>query len=365
VCFAAAEGFVGLSVVVDVLDCAVPADHFSVFASAGGGTGSHPPPADVAVKDAALDVEKVAGSNRFVPRMDGLFEVVGMQDTEPAVAEHLLFGKSGESFAALTDVEDAAVGIGGPGNLRIEFDGMTVVIFAFGEGFLGGLASGDIDDGDRDADDLVDFVASGLIGHEKGTYGSWTSWIGVPDFETGVRFTVESAEEIGFALGEFLGDDLGDVAAEVGGDRKTVHLGKTFVDADEAEIAIEKAEADGNSVVDGVELGEALGREPFEAERQAGFGEDGLVFGGGGWKWRVEALGEDFGKLRGWNGTAVEPSLADIAAEPEEHVGDGLGFDSFGDGGETEAVAETYDGGSDLSAFTVVSDGAYETGVDF
>ncbi len=69
--------------------------------------------------------------------------------------------------------------------------------------------------------------------------------------------------------------------------------------------------------------------------------------------------------MRGWNGTAVEPSLADIAAEPEEHVGDGLGFDSFGDGGETEAVAETYDGGSDLSAFTVVSDGAYETGVDF
>ncbi len=43
------------------------------------------------------------------------------------------------------------------------------------------------------------------------------------------------------------------------GDGEVVHLGEALVDADEAEIAIEEAEADGDAVVDGVELGESLG----------------------------------------------------------------------------------------------------------
>ncbi len=89
------------------------------------------------------------------------------------------------------------------------------------------------------------------------------------------------------------------------------------------------------------------------------------VSGEEGGRGRVESLGEDFGKLLGWNGAAVEPALADVATEPEEHVGDGLVFDSFGDGGETEAVAETDDGGGDLSALARVRHGADEAGVDF
>jgi hypothetical protein len=54
--------------------------------------------------------------------------------------------------------------------------------------------------------------------------------------------------------------------------REIVYLGEALVDADVAEVAIDETEADGDTVVDGVELGEALGGESFEAERLAGVG---------------------------------------------------------------------------------------------
>jgi hypothetical protein len=66
------------------------------------------------------------------------------------------------------EVEDHAVLGCGPGDLGVEFDGVTIVVFAFGEGLFGLFPSGDIDDGDGDSDDLVGFVAGGLEGDEKG-----------------------------------------------------------------------------------------------------------------------------------------------------------------------------------------------------
>jgi hypothetical protein len=60
------------------------------------------------------------------------------------------------------------------------------------------------------------------------------------------------------------------MTAEVGCDGEIVYLSEPLVDADVAEVAIDKAEADRDTVVDGVELGEALGGESFEAERLAG-----------------------------------------------------------------------------------------------
>ncbi len=131
-------------------------------------------------------------------------------------------------------------------------------------------------------------------------------------------------------------------------------------------LRFEEAKADGDSVIDGVELGEALGGESFEEERQAGLREWGVVVWRGGWKRRVDSLGEDFGELRGRNGTAVEPSLADVAAEPEEHVGDGLGCRLLRRRWvRLRLLPRPSDGGGDLSALAVVSDGADEAGVDF
>jgi hypothetical protein len=68
--------------------------------------------------------------------------------------------------------------------------------------------------------------------------------------------------------------------------------------------------------------------------------------------------------LVGRDRTAIEPTLTDIAAKPEEHVGDGLVFDAFGNGGEAEAVSEADDGCGDLSALSRVRHGADEAGVD-
>ena len=47
-----------------------------------------------------------------------------------------------------------------------------------------------------------------------------------------------------------------------------MHFGKALVDTDEAQVAIEVAEADRDAIVDGIELGEALGGESFETQRK-------------------------------------------------------------------------------------------------
>jgi hypothetical protein len=68
--------------------------------------------------------------------------------------------------------------------------------------------------------------------------------------------------------------------------------------------------------------------------------------------------------LFGPDGTAIEPALADVATQPEEHVGDGLVFDAFGHGGEHKAIAEANDSGGDLSALSRMRHGADEAGID-
>ena len=75
-------------------------------------------------------------------------------------------------------------------------------------------------------------------------------------------------------------------------------------------------------------------------------------------------LGEGGGEIFGRGGAAVEVALADVAAEPEEHVGVVLVFDAFGHGEQAEAVAEADDGGGDLAALTGEGHGADEAGVD-
>ena len=82
--------------------------------------------------------------------------------------------------------------------------------------------------------------------------------IGVADFEVATGFTVECALEIGLAERKDGWHDLGDIAAKVSGYGKVVHLGKALVDADVAQVAIDEAKPDGDAVVYGVELGEAL-----------------------------------------------------------------------------------------------------------
>jgi len=249
------------------------------------------------------------------------------------------------------------------GNLRIKFDGVAVVVFALGQGLFCFFAAGDIDYRDGDADDFVDFVAGRLIGDEEGACYSRSSGIRIVKLDAALRFAVEGTEEIWLAKSELFGEDFRDVTSKVRGDGEVVDLGETFVDADVAEVAIKITKADGDAVVDGIELGEALGGQGFEAKRKVGVGCGGARLYGDE-RSGVHSLGESSGELLGRYGTSIEPALADVAAEPEEHIGDGLTFDAFGDGGKTEAVAEANDGGGDLAAFTSMSHGADEAGVD-
>ena len=130
---------------------------------------------------------------------------------------------------------------------------------------------------------------------------------------------------------------------------------------------VEETEADGDAVIDGIELGETLGGKGFEAERETGFGDGRAVFGRevGGVRGR-SVRERDTASCSAWDGTAVEPALADVAAEPEEHVGDEPGSSMpSATVSEVEGVSETDDGGGDLSALAGVVHGADEAGVDF
>src|ERR1700733_2203320 len=105
-----------------------------------------------------------------------------MESARPTGSQGLLFGEAGECDPSLTGVEDDAVGLGGPGDLRIEFDCVAVMVFAFGEGLFGLLAASDIDNRDGDADDLVGFIARRLVRSEEGACDAWITRIGIVDF---------------------------------------------------------------------------------------------------------------------------------------------------------------------------------------
>ena len=186
-------------------------------------------------------------------------DIVGMEDAQPAFAESVLFGYAGEGLPSLAYVEDHAIGIGGPGDLGVEIHGVTVVVLAFGKGFFSLLAATDIHDGDGDSYDLTGFIARRLIGDEIGGGLSGMRGVWFINLESGDCFASKGSAEIRLKLGKEMGDDLSDGAPDVETDRDAVDLGQTLVDADVAEMTVDKTEADGYSIVDGVELGEALG----------------------------------------------------------------------------------------------------------
>src|SRR5207248_3280177 len=190
-CFAAAQSFFGVFVFVDVFEGAVPADGFAVFVAPRGGAGSHPPPFTVAAADAVLNVEKLAGAKGFFPRSERVLTVVGMKGANPSLSPRLVLRKAGEGFPAMAGVEDHSIGICGPGYFGTEFDGVAIVVFAFGEGLFGLFAAGDVDQRDGDADDLVRLVARGLIGDEKGAHEVRLMGVGTAGLEFAVALALE------------------------------------------------------------------------------------------------------------------------------------------------------------------------------
>jgi hypothetical protein len=156
---------------------------------------------------------------------------------------------------------------------------VTIVVFAFGKGFFNPLPAGDVYDRDGDADDLVGFVTGRLIADEIGAIPCASGWVGITDLEIGAGFTIERALQVGLPLAGLARENFSEASAQVGGHRKLVDFGETFVDTDKAEIAIEKTDTDGDAVVDCVELSEALSWESFEAWGSGGVDGVGACFG--------------------------------------------------------------------------------------
>jgi hypothetical protein len=118
---------------------------------------------------------------------------------------------------------------------------VTVVIFALGECLFGALALGNVDDGDRDADDLVDLIACRLEGDEGSVVLARLIWTGIGDFDARDRLALECATKVRLELLIEAGMDFEERSAKVFGYGKTVHLGEALVDADVAQIAVEEA----------------------------------------------------------------------------------------------------------------------------
>jgi len=144
--FAALESFNSPFVVVYIFDGAVPARDFSVLVPAWGSAGSHPAPSALAAQNTVLGVIDFSGADRLVPLFNCRGKIIGMNDLWPTAVNHVVLCDAGDLFASCADVENGAPGIGGPGYLRVEFDSVAIVIFAFGEGLFGLFAAGDVDD---------------------------------------------------------------------------------------------------------------------------------------------------------------------------------------------------------------------------
>ena len=165
-----------------------------------------------------------------------------------------MFGEAGKGLPPEAGVEDHAIRVCRPGDLRVEFDCMTVVVFAFGEGLFGLLSLSDVHDGHGDADDLVDLVAGGLIGDEVRRVLAGMMRVRKMELKADLGFAIECAFEIRLTLQELRWKDFGEVSAEVGGDGKAVHLGKALIYADVTQVAIEEAETNRGAIVDGIVL---------------------------------------------------------------------------------------------------------------
>jgi hypothetical protein len=264
---------------------------------------------------------------------------------EPFEVAYPLFAERRVAHPEGADLDGVAIGVHDPGSLIVALEHVFLVGLAFAEGELAALLVGDVENGDGDADDFVGLVEGGLVGDAEGSLRV-AGLVGRSyDFELGEGLALEDAQEIGFDGGKERGRHLLDGLTEMGGDGGTVHLAEAEVDADVAEVAIEEAEADGGAVVDGLQLGEALGGKGFEAGDSPAVAGRGQAQGVG-----LANFGDGFGDLRAGCGATVEPALPALAAEPEEHVRLLFGLDAFGDGDEAERVTETDGGGDDLAA---------------
>ena len=128
-----AQGFLGELAVVDVLDRAVPADDAALLSAPGCGAGAEPAIGPVLHAQAVIDVEGRAGRDRPGPFAQGVGPIFGMQGLAPAGARRFAHAHPGAVLPARGHIEETALRIGRPGNLRVELDGVAMMLLAFAQ----------------------------------------------------------------------------------------------------------------------------------------------------------------------------------------------------------------------------------------
>src|SRR6202012_4660076 len=127
------------------------------------------------------------------------------------------------------------------------------------------------------------------------------------------------------------------------GNGDTVHLGKAAVDADIAEMAIEKAEACGRAVIDGLELRKTLSGQRLQTR------DSRVVIGRCG-RFGLWPRCNERGYLLCRHGPSVKPALAKLTAKAQQHVRLLRRLDTFGHRRQSETVSQSDDCGYDLAA---------------
>src|SRR5687768_7656280 len=110
---------------LDILGRSIPEQDPAFAVATRKGARPRPAVAAVHLPHPMLDVIGLAGRDAVGPGMEGMRPVLGMDAFAPAVAEP---GPARPVLPARGDPVELAVGKRGPGHLRVELDGMAVMV---------------------------------------------------------------------------------------------------------------------------------------------------------------------------------------------------------------------------------------------
>ena len=134
------EGLLRQLAVMDVFQCAIPADHRAVLGPSGRGAAADPSLDPAGRADATIHIQVLTQGYGLGPVALAQGHVVGMERLNPTGSQSLLHGPPREVTPARGDIENLPLRIRRPGDLRIQLDRVTVMLLAFAQGRVDPLA---------------------------------------------------------------------------------------------------------------------------------------------------------------------------------------------------------------------------------
>lgn len=265
--------FEGLALVVDIGAGAEPFEDLARLVMDGNAADLEPAVGAIGAAEAIFDVVGGASFDGGGPGGEGTLAVVGMHDTiEPLQAELLVFGDAGVIDPLLAEEITAAIGVGGPDELREGLGHAAVVLFALAEefGLGGGLAVAglgqDAFDGLGEISEIIaglgdDVGDAGAKGFDDFGFVAETGDEDCGDVGGGASASAEVAEEVEAGLGTVeliiedeevggrgsVGEDGGGIGGGGGGgDAVAGPFERTASQADDSLIVVEDQHVGGD-----------------------------------------------------------------------------------------------------------------------